>query len=81
MKQENNGFTETQKQTLELINEQILEETKLLLRFEDRYYDSSSEEKQNKLLMLSNVRVKLSSIKEVRQEMRNQFKQLNKAGK
>lgn len=80
MKQENNGFTETQKMSLELLNEQILEQTKLLLRFEDIYYDSS-EGKQDKLTMLSNERVTLSTIKEVRQEMRNQFKQLNKAGK
>ena len=80
MKQENNGFTETQKMSLELLNEQILEQTKLLLRFEDIYYDSS-EGKQDKLTMLSNVRVTLSTIKEVRQEMRNQFKKLNEKQK
>ena len=80
MKQENNGFTETQKMSLELLNEQILEQTKLLLRFEDIYYDSS-EGKQDKLTMLSNERLTLSTIKEVRQEMRNQFKQLNEKQK
>jgi len=80
MKQENNGFTEEQKQTLELLNEQIVKETKTLIRFEDIYYDSS-EGKQDKLTMLSNVRVSLSTIKEVRQEMRNQFKKLNEKQK